>query len=92
MKLARTILHAPRAGVVLGMLCGMTGAGLADAIYTFEAPQFTLGETTPLLDQAPNSGDPAFRTSFTVTGIITGPYQITNLNNSGVIVGMGREA
>jgi hypothetical protein len=28
--LARTILHAPRMGVVLGMLCGMTGAGLAD--------------------------------------------------------------
>jgi len=81
--LARTILHAPRMGVVLGMLCGMTGAGLADNIYTFEAPQFTLGETTPLLNQAPNSGDPTFRTSFTSTGT----YQITNLDNSGVIVG-----
>jgi hypothetical protein len=81
--LARTILHAPRTGVVLGMLCGMSGAGLADNIYTFEAPQFTLGETTPLLNQAPNSGDPAFKTSFTSTGT----YQITNLDNSGVIVG-----
>jgi hypothetical protein len=86
--LARTILHAPRAGIVLGMLCGMTGAGLADAIYTFEAPQFTLGETTPLLDQAPNSGDPAFRTSFTVDQtFVPGTFEITNLNNSGVIVG-----
>jgi hypothetical protein len=81
--LARTILHAPRTGMVLGMLCGMSGAGLADNIYTFEAPQFTLGETTPLLNQAPNSGDPAFKTSFTSTGT----YQITNLDNSGVIVG-----
>jgi hypothetical protein len=81
--LARTILHAPRMGIVLGMLCGMTGAGLADNIYTFEAPQFTLGETTPLLSQAPNSGDPTFRTSFTSTGT----YEITNLDLSGVIVG-----
>jgi hypothetical protein len=86
--LARTILHAPRAGIVLGMLCGMTGAGLADAIYTFEAPQFTLGETTPLLNQAPNSGDPAFRTSFTVDEtFLPSTFEITNLNNSGVIVG-----
>jgi len=65
------------------MLCSMTGAGLADNIYTFEAPQFTLGETTPLLNQAPNSGDPAFKTSFTSTGT----YQISNQGGSGVIVG-----
>jgi hypothetical protein len=39
--------------------------------------------TSPLLNQAPNSGDPTFRTSFTSTGA----YQITNLDNSGVIVG-----
>jgi hypothetical protein len=85
--LARTILHA-RMDVVLGMLCGMTGASLADNIYTFEAPQFTLGETTPLLNQAPNSGDPAFRTSFTVDEtFLPSTFEITNLNNSGVIVG-----
>ena len=85
MKLARIILHAPRAGIVLGMLCGMTGAGLADAIYTFEAPQFTLGQTTPLLNKAPNSGNPAFNTSFTSEFNVT--YWITNTAQSGVIVG-----
>src|SRR5438874_1468328 len=32
--------------------------------YTFETPNFTLGQTTPLLNVAPNIGDATFRTSF----------------------------
>jgi hypothetical protein len=38
--------NAPRVGIVLGMLCGMTGASFADNIYTFEPPQFLVGQTT----------------------------------------------
>ena len=67
------------AGMVLCMSC----AGMADNVYTFEAPQFTLGQTTPLLNKAPNSGNPAFNTSFTTAGT----YVITNADQSGVIVG-----
>jgi len=33
--------------------------------YTFEAPQFTFGQTTPLLNRAPNSGVASFQASFT---------------------------
>jgi hypothetical protein len=36
------------------------------AIYSFETPVFTLGESTPLLNRSPNSGGPVgFTTSFT---------------------------
>jgi hypothetical protein len=76
-------LSAALVAAGVAIVCGIPQTGMADNVYTFEAPQFTLGETTPLLNQAPNSGDPAFKTSFTSTGT----YQITNLDNSGVIVG-----
>jgi len=33
--------------------------------YTFEAPQFTFGQTTPLLNRAPNIGPASFLTTFT---------------------------
>lgn len=33
-------------------------------VYTFEAPQFTFGETTPLLNRAPNAGPATFLTTF----------------------------
>jgi hypothetical protein len=81
--LAGAMYYAPRAAIVVGLVCGMTGVGVADNIYTFEAPQFMLAQTTPLSNVAPNSGNPTFNTSFTSTGI----YQITNAANSGVIVG-----
>ena len=73
------------AGMVLCMACGMPRVGTADNIYTFEAPQFTLFEITPLLNRAPNSGDAAFNTSFTSDFNVT--YWITNTAQSGVIVG-----
>jgi hypothetical protein len=79
------LFHAPTAGVVLGMLCGMTGATMADALYTFEAPQFTVGQTTPLLNEAPNSGNPSFTTSF--TSATANGYQITSSGFSPVITG-----
>lgn len=49
------------------MLClGSAAAARADTvIYTFEPPQFTVGQTTPLLNRAPNSGLATFRASFT---------------------------
>jgi hypothetical protein len=71
------------AGVAVAMVCGVPRAGMADEIYTFEAPQFTLGQTAPLLNIAPNSGDAAFNTSFTSAGL----YQIINVDFSAVIVG-----
>jgi hypothetical protein len=36
----------------------------ASNIYTFEAPQFTSGQATPLLDEQPNSGSTTFTTTF----------------------------
>jgi hypothetical protein len=75
--------YLSKAVLVVAVICGIPQTGMADNVYTFEAPQFTLGQPTPLLNKAPNSGDPAFNTSFTSAGA----YQITNLDNSGVIVG-----
>jgi hypothetical protein len=40
--------------------------------YTFEAPVFTLGQTTPLLDVAPNVGPASFLASFTSAPSATG--------------------
>lgn len=42
-------------------------AEAAPIIYTFEVPQFTVGQTTPLLNVAPNIGDPTFDTDFTAS-------------------------
>lgn len=45
--------------------------------YTFEPPQFTLGQTTPLLNRAPNSGLATFRASFT-SGPTANGFLISN--------------
>jgi hypothetical protein len=55
------------------MLVGPPSARGATIIYTFEPPRFTSGETTPLLDRAPNVGDPTFQTDFTAS---SGVFQI----------------
>jgi hypothetical protein len=81
MKSKLSVVALVGAGVAI--LCGIPQAGMADNVYTFEEPQFTLGQTVPLLNKAPNSGDPAFSTSFTSSG----NYQITNSDLSGGIVG-----
>lgn len=54
---------------ILCVLLFVTSAALsvnADTVtYTFESPQFTVGQTTPLLNIAPNTGSPTFLASFT---------------------------
>lgn len=36
----------------------------ADVLYTFDGPQFFLGESTPIPPTSPNTGDPTFLTTF----------------------------
>jgi len=47
------------------VLAFQTSAGAATVTYTFESPNFSLGQTTPLLNKTPNIGSPSFLTSFT---------------------------
>ncbi len=54
------------AAVAVGLMLGAareTRAGLV--LYTFEAPRFTVGQAIPMVNVAPNSGDPSFLASFT---------------------------
>jgi hypothetical protein len=57
---------------------------MADNVYTFEAPKFIVGRTTPISFATPNSGNPAFFTSFFSFGA---DFRITTAVNSGVING-----
>ncbi|MBV8131912.1 MAG: VPDSG-CTERM sorting domain-containing protein [Alphaproteobacteria bacterium] len=70
-------------------LCAL-GAGVSDAapiIYSFEAPGFLLGQTTPLLNKPPDAaGPPTFTTSFT-DAVDPNGYQITNIPENGLMVG-----
>jgi hypothetical protein len=66
------------------MLAG--GNASAAVLYTFEAPQFVAGQTTPLLNIAPNSGGGGFTTSFTVGGDPTS-YQVTTITENSLMVG-----
>jgi hypothetical protein len=77
-------IGATLTALVLAMVCGMPQTGMADALYTFEAPKFTVGRITPIF-ATPNSGNPTFFTSFTSSGAAT--FTITTAVNSGVIVG-----
>ncbi|MDQ3252584.1 MAG: PEP-CTERM sorting domain-containing protein [Acidobacteriota bacterium] len=65
---------------ILCLLLFFTSATLsvnADTVtYTFEAPQFTSFEPTPLLDRAPNSGLSTFRASF-ISSPDTTAFQIS---------------
>jgi hypothetical protein len=47
------------------------GAEAATVTYTFESPAFTAGETTPLLNRAPQIGSSAFRANFTSLPSVT---------------------
>jgi hypothetical protein len=62
-------LHQARLISIGGVLAAaLVFAGRLEAttiVYTFEGPQFTVGSSTPLLNVAPNVGDPTFRTDFT---------------------------
>ncbi len=62
--------------------CATATACRADAIYTFEAPEFTNGQTTPILNAPPNSGPATFLTSFTDTSTTNGYSISTSLMNN----------
>jgi hypothetical protein len=66
------------------------GASVSEAapiIYSFEAPDFLLGQTTPLLDKPPDAaGPPTFTTSFT-DAVNPDGYQITNIAENALMVG-----
>ena len=54
------------AGWVCWCLLGFAvGAEAETVVYTFESPDFTLGEYTPLLSRQPQQGSSAFRATFT---------------------------
>jgi hypothetical protein len=55
-------------------------------IYSFEAPIFTLNETTPILNAPPNSGPVTFTTSFTDLANASGFFILISGNN-GLMVG-----
>jgi hypothetical protein len=57
----RSLLAAALALVVTAL---SPASSIADNLYTFEAPQFVVGQLTPIGPTAPNSGDPSFTTSF----------------------------
>lgn len=64
----RLALTGRIAKTALTVLLSVAAAHLARAdfvTYTFEAPIFASGQATPLLNRAPNTGDPAFRANFT---------------------------
>jgi hypothetical protein len=58
-KLKRSAFYSSKAALVVGMVCGIPQTGMADNVYTFDAPQFTLQQTTPLLN--PQFGQPRLR-------------------------------
>ena len=70
------------------IFCALTAFTVnADTVtYTFEAPQFTNGEFTPILNRSPNVGSPAFQASFT-SGVANG-YQILNFQGNGLFSGL----
>jgi hypothetical protein len=64
---------------VIGILAHVTPSAASTIIYTFEAPVFADGDSTPILDRTANVGDPTFETDFTsspaATGLITANFQ-----------------
>ena len=70
------------------IFCGLFAvtAQATPVTYTFESPNFSLGQTTPLLNVAPNVGAGTFLTSFTDTIDATG-YSITNIQENALMTG-----
>jgi hypothetical protein len=54
--------------------------------YTFESPEFTAGQFTPLLNKAPNVGSSAFRADFT-SSPNSGGFQILNFQPNSLFSG-----
>ena len=82
-------LAARNALALLTLLAVSGGAARAQsATYTFEAPVFTAGQTTPLLNVAPNSGDASFRASFT-SAPTAGGFQVSSFVPNPLFSGNG---
>ena len=64
------LIKAAAAVLVVGW--SVSSAYATPITYTFEAPQFVFGETTPLLNRAPNIGPTTFLTSFTTSPTANG--------------------
>lgn len=64
------LIRAASAMVFVGW--SVASAYATPITYTFEAPQFAFGETTPLLSRAPNIGPATFLTSFTTSPTANG--------------------
>jgi len=66
---------------------GLPAAGMANPVYTytFETPNFTVGQTTPLLNMAPNIGPTTFLTSFT-DPVNTNGFAISSSDNNSLMV------
>jgi hypothetical protein len=73
-------------GLALLAACVWPAASRADFLYTFEAPQFTDGQTTPIVDAPPNSGSATFTTSFTDVATPDG-YAIANFQPNNLFSG-----
>lgn len=73
--------HFPKTPMIIGntlkvwcvgtLAAASLHAGAYDYIYTFEKPNFTLNQTAPLLNIAPNTGVPGFDTSFSGSFIVS---------------------
>lgn len=74
------------AAIVGFAIFGLPATGSADAIYTFESPEFTNGQTTPLLSIPPNAGPATFLTSFTDLVDANG-FLITTVAENALMVG-----
>jgi hypothetical protein len=55
------------AAVLLVIGCGVSPANASPIIYNFEAPEFSLMQSTPLLARTPNIGPATFLTDFTAS-------------------------
>jgi len=68
------------------LLLASHAAQATPVVYTFEAPNFTLGQTTPLLNVAPNVNPGTFLASFTDLVTANG-FVVTNVDQAAVITG-----
>jgi hypothetical protein len=53
------------AGILFVVGCSVSRANASPIIYSFESPQFSINQMTPLLSRAPNIGPATFLTDFT---------------------------
>lgn len=70
----------------LAVLAALQPATAAPQTYTFDAPNFAAGESTPMLNRAPNIGDASFRTDFTAG--TTPPLSVLNFQPNTLFSGL----